>query len=352
MRLRLFNLGIQSDIGYDRSTQGNLTGSPVNAAYPLNNATVGGFAEWKITSRGKRRRGPTAGVLKLVLAPYQYQRQLNGNYLFFAHTDKTKNQQTLHLPAVNGFSHRAGLRWWEEVSSGRWYRGDRGTYFEAGAQISVLNDILAAVTLNTPGTPVPLTCSASAGQTILNCVKTANFPINASTMAVALPATIHSPGLYWDVHFQKTLITLSDKSGPGISLIIDSKGDSFFRRGASKTLSTQTLYDAPVGLSLAFPIFRNFAVGPTYQAFFYGNQVTAQHLFVNNFGMTGRWYFDRGPAVRLSQQARFKGPATADENEDIANEITTENRPKTAAPFIKAKIYRKFLAGRLELRSL
>src|SRR5258708_22802264 len=91
-RTKRFNLGVKSDVAYDRSVQGNLTGSPVNAAYPLDNATVGGFFEWKITSRGEQAKNSPAGILKLVLAPYQYQRQFNGSYLFFAHTDKTKDE--------------------------------------------------------------------------------------------------------------------------------------------------------------------------------------------------------------------------------------------------------------------
>jgi len=307
-----FNFGIQSDAAYDRSVQGNLTGSPVNAAYPLNNATVGGFVEWKITSRTGHHALLPAGVLKAVLAPYQYQRQFNGSYLFFAHTDKTKNQQTLHLSPVNGFSHRAGLRWLEEVSSGKWFRGDRGSYFEAGPQLTVLSDILAAVTLSTPGS-ASLLCPANSSLTILNCFKAANYPINAATRAVAQTASLHSSGLYWDMHYQKTLQSLADKSGPGISLSIDSKGDYFFRRSASKTLSSQTLYDVPASISLGFPVLRNFSVGPTYSVFLYGNQVAAQSLTVNSFGLTGRWYFDRDAAVDLGHQGRFKGPASADE---------------------------------------
>jgi hypothetical protein len=307
-----FNFGIQSDAAYDRSVQGNLTGAPVNAAYPLNNATVGGFVEWKITSRTGHHAQSPAGVLKAVLAPYQYQRQFNGSYLFFAHTDKTKNEQTLHLSPVNGFSHKAGLRWSEEVSLGKWFRGDRGSYFEAGPQLTVLNDILADVTLTTPGS-APLLCPANSSLTILNCFKAANYPINAATMAVAQTATLHSSGLYWDMHYQKALKSLADKSGPGISLGIDSKGDYFFRRSARKTLSSQTLYDVPASVSLGFPVLRNFSVGPTYSVFLYGNQVAAQSLVVNSFGLTGRWYFDRDAAVDLGRQGRFKGPASADE---------------------------------------
>jgi len=310
-RTKYFNYGIQSDAAYDRAVQGNLTGSPVNAAYPLNNLSIGGFAEIKLPLGKADPRTAPAGTLKVVLAPYQYQRQINGSYVVFAHTDKTLGQQTLHLSPVNGFSHRAGMRW-EEVTSGKWFRGDRGTYYEVGTQLSVLNDSLAAVTLTTPSIPAK-TCSANSTQTILNCFKQANFPINANTTVAALPATLHSPGLYWDVHFQKTLLPLPDKSGPGISLQIDTKGNYFIPRDATKTLSTQTLYDVPVSAVLAFPLFRNFSVGPNYQVFFYGNQVASQHLIVNSFSLTGRWFFDRDAAVRLHKQAVFKGPASADE---------------------------------------
>jgi hypothetical protein len=310
-RTKYFNYGIQSDAAYDRSVQGNLTGSPVNAAYPLNNLSVGGFAEIKVPLGKANPQTAPAGTLKVVLAPYQYQRQINGSYVVFAHTDKTPGQQTLHLSPVNGFSHRAGMRW-EEVTSDKWFRGDRGTYYEVGAQLSVQNDILAAITLTTPGT-LAKTCPANSTQTILNCFKQANFPVTVNTAVAALPATLHSPGLYWDVHFQKTLVPLADKSGPGVSLQIDTKGDYFIPRDGTKTLATQTLYDVPLSVALAFPLFKNFSVGPNYQVLFYGNQVASQHLIVNSFSLTGRWFLDRDAAVRLRKQVVFKGPASADE---------------------------------------
>lgn len=310
-RTKYLNYGIQSDAGYDRSVLGNLTGSPVNAAYPLNNLSVGGFAEIKIPLSKRNPQSAPAGTLKAVLAPFQYQRQINGSYLIFAHTDKTPGQQTLHLTPVNGFSHRVGIRW-EEVTSGKWFRGDRGTYYEVGTQLSVLNDILSAVALTTPNA-IGKTCPANSTQTISNCFKQDNVPVTGNTVVSALPATLHSPGLYWDVHFQKALVALADKSGPGISLQMDSKGDYFIARDKTKTLSTQTLYDVPLSVALAFPVFRNFSIGPTYQVFFYGNQVATQHLIVNNFSITGRWFLDRDASVRFHKQVVFKGPASADE---------------------------------------
>ena len=103
-RAKHFNFGVQSEAAYDRSVQGNLTGSPVNAAYPLNNFIVGGFLEFKITPRSKKGQSSPLGTLKVVLAPYQYQRQINGTYFFIGRTDNNKNQQAFHLSAVNGFS--------------------------------------------------------------------------------------------------------------------------------------------------------------------------------------------------------------------------------------------------------
>ena len=176
----------------------------------------------------------------------------------------------------------------------------------------MLNDNLAALTLSTPGNPAK-TCAANSSLAILNCFKQASYPVTAATVALPQSATLHSPGLYWDAHFQKALFSLPDKSGSGVSLQIDTKGDSFFRRSTNKALSTQTLYDVPVSVALAFPIFRNFSLGPTYQVFFYSNQVAAQHLLVNSFSFTGRWFLDRDAAVRARQQIRYKGPASADE---------------------------------------
>jgi hypothetical protein len=40
-----YSPGIQSNLQYDRSAQGNLSGNPVNGSYPLNSFTVGGFLQ-------------------------------------------------------------------------------------------------------------------------------------------------------------------------------------------------------------------------------------------------------------------------------------------------------------------
>jgi hypothetical protein len=100
---------------------------------------------------------------------------------------------------------------------------------------------------------------------------------------------------------------------PAASLVVETLGDSFFRRAAGRALSTQTLYDVPLSVSLAFPVFRNFSLAPTYSGFFYGSQVTAQHLLVDSFTINARWYFDRDAAVRGFRQLVFSGPASADQ---------------------------------------
>jgi hypothetical protein len=108
------------------------------------------------------------------------------------------------------------------------------------------------------------------------------------------------------------LITLPDHT-PGISLVVETRGDSFVNRGIGKALTTQTLYDVPLSFALTFPIFRNLSFAPTYSAFFYANQIQEQTLTVNSFAVNLRWYFDRDSAVPLARQLLFKGPASADE---------------------------------------
>jgi len=313
-----YALGIQSNLQYDRSVIGNLSGNPVNASYPVNNFSIGGFLQvglrlpaWSRKARSTDGHDLSAGKTMLVFAPYQYQTQLTGNYSFFPYSSPLNGQVTLHAPTVYGFAQKAGFRW--EAGGGRGGLAfNKGTYVEAGGQWFRQNNVLSSVTLSTPGR-APFTCDAASNITLAACFKASQYPINTKTQVTAMGETLTNGGLYWDVHLQKALVKLADKRSPGISLVIESQGDAFFRRGAGKALSTQTLYDAPLSVALTFPIFRNFSLAPTYSAFFYGDQVVAQHLVVNSFVINVRWYFDRDSGVPLGRQLFFSGPASADE---------------------------------------
>ena len=315
-----YAMGIQSDLQYDRSVVGNLSGNPVNAVYPLNNFTIGGFLQVNIPpppllpkTRNKAARDLSAGRAMLVFAPYQYQTQLTGNYSFFPFSSPLQGQLPLHAPSVWGFAQKAGFRW-EAAAPRDLFPFDKGTYVEFGGQWFKQQDVLSAVTLATPGQP-PVTCDATSDVAIAMCFKTAKYPIDPQTQVTSEQETLTNGGLYWDVHLQKALVKLPDKGGPGISLVVDSQGNAYFRRGASNALSTQTLYDAPISVALTFPIFRNLSLAPTYSVFFYGNQVVAQHLVVNKFVVSARWYFDRDSGVSPIRQMLFKGPASADETQ-------------------------------------
>src|SRR6185437_11004897 len=72
--------GIQSDLEYDRAVTGSLTGTPPIVTYALNSFTSGGFAQFRLGHRDLTPRW------FLVLAPYQYQTQITGNFLNFALT--------------------------------------------------------------------------------------------------------------------------------------------------------------------------------------------------------------------------------------------------------------------------
>jgi hypothetical protein len=305
-----FGVGSQDEFAYDRSVQGNLSGNAVNASYPLNSATAGGFLQFGFKIRPKKKLGKPGifdGKTMIVIAPFQYQRQIVGSYLFFPFASPSKAQLTLHSPVVDGFSHRIGWR-----GEGTKYRlWDPGTYAEIGWQVVVQNNLLSSVKLSTPspsGT-VEKTCNASSTLTINNCFKKAGYVVGDQTLAFETPAgPLHSKGLYWDIHWQKGIVPLSDKNG--ITFSFDSSGDWFV---AKPGLPSQTGYDIPLKLTLTFPVLRNFGIGPTYSTFFYSNQVNQKSLFVQNVALSARWYFDRDAAVRLDRQTVFSGPSTADE---------------------------------------
>jgi hypothetical protein len=312
-----YALGIQSNLQYDRSVQGNLSGNPVNGSYPLNNFSIGGFLQWHFRLPYLSRKAQSisshdlsAMRTMLVFAPYQFRTQLTGNYSFFPYSSPLNGQLTLHAPAVYGFAQKAGFRW--EVAAGQpLFPFDKGTYVEIGGQWLNQSNVLSSVTLTTPGF-APFTCNADSDVTLANCFKTKKYSVNSQTQANSAQETLSNGGLYWDAHLQKNLMKLADKSS-GISLVIESQGDAFFRRGAGNALSTQTLYDVPVSVALMFPVFRNFSLAPTYSAFFYSNQVVGQNLVVNSFIITARWYYDRDSGVPIKRQLFFKGPASADE---------------------------------------
>lgn len=297
-------LGMQSDLEYDRSVQGNLAGTPVNGVYQPNSFTAGGFLQLPLG------RPPIFHTVSLMIEPYQYQRQIVGTYLYFPFTTSPTSQLTVAPPAANGFSNRAGLRW-DVRSTGKSYLGDVGSYFEVGTQLGWQNNVISQLNLATAGSP-PLSCAASSNTSIGNCVKMATYPIDATTTAALNLETLHQHGLYWDIHYQRAL-KKDEKGVPLVSLVIDSQGDYFQPRSPGKTLSTQTYYDDLLKISFAFPVFRNFSFAPTYSPFFYSNQVTQNSLVVNTFSLTARWYFDREAGVRLKRQLLFVGPASADQ---------------------------------------
>src|SRR6185312_16242769 len=163
-----FAIGTQSDFNYDRSVQGNLSDNPVNASYPLNSFTAGAFLQFGLESK-KRSAGKSPGILAgrklIVVAPFQFQRQIVGSFLFFPFTPPSRAELTLRSPYVHGFSHRLGYR----GEATQWKLWDPGTYAEIGWQVAIQNNLLASATISTPGFPSPLPCPANSAVTINKC---------------------------------------------------------------------------------------------------------------------------------------------------------------------------------------
>lgn len=334
------SIGSQGEFAFDRSVQGNLTNSPVNASYPLNSSIAGAFLQigFKVPQGSKskdaqEKNHPTTantvgqktnqathggliryiqrlfdGKTMFVIAPFQYQRQVVGSYLFFPFASPLTGELTLHTPRVDGFSHRFGYRG-EATRHPLW---DPGSYLEFGLQAAGQNHLLSSVTFLKPGA-MPLPCTTSSAVTINTCVKNAHFVVGPNTTAVEALGGLRSGGAYWDIHWQKGVSQLADKSGPRATLMFDSSGDWFVARPLAKSFSTQTRYDIPLKLTFAFPVFRNLSIGPSYSPFFYSSQVNHNSLLVETFALNARWYFVRDAAVRPDKQTVFKGPASADE---------------------------------------
>jgi hypothetical protein len=311
-----FALGVQSDAEYDRATQGNLTNKPVNASYAVNNLSAGGFIQKRIpfwtdakTTGGNWASRELPRSL-LVLYPYQYQRQLIGNPVFLNFTAGNR-ELTVHPPAVTGHAYKAGGR--RELTNGRIWSFDRGSYGELGFEYVAQDDVLRSLTLTTGAGRAATTknCPVAQKQALSQCFN--GFTIDATTKPV-LPydvVKLTTTGMYWDIHLQRSLPKAGDTANAKESITIDTKGDFFGERVSS--LATQTRYAFPVTGAINFPVWRNFSLSPTYSAFLYESQVTQQNILVNTFSITAKWYYVRDSNVPLRRMLLFKGPASQDQ---------------------------------------
>ena len=327
--------GVQTDSEYDRKYLGNLTGSPEAVSYAANSFTAGGLVQValhcclaRLASKGANRSTRNLPRAFLVLAPYQYQRQMTGTFLSFAFipaapAGSPQQQLTLHLPTAMGFSQRAGLRY-EFVGITKQQLSktagasliasldpDPGSYFEVGPEYSVQNNILAGIAM--PQLAAAPVCNVIATQSIQTCVKNAykaaGGTLNASSRLIPLTESLHTGGLYWDAHVVKSL----DKD-KRYSVSFDTKGDTFLLPGA--TLTTQTRYALNTKLALNFKVFGNLALSPTYSDFFFENQgISSQRtsLVATTFSIAAKWYFARDSAVPFHKQIWFQGPASGDQ---------------------------------------
>ena len=304
---KTLTFGLQNDAEYDRKVLGNLIGNPETVTYSLNSYTTGGFVQVPVDT--KFAPHPHAFI---VVAPYQYQRQMTGAYLDFPYLSaagvaNSQQQLSVHAPYAWGFSQRVGFRYVVE-SKTKW-GPDSGSYGEVGPEYGDQNNVLSGLKL--PQISSAAECSFVATQSIQTCVKNAykaaGIALNGSSVLVPVPQTLHAGGIYWTMHLQKQL-TAPKKS----SVTFDSQGDSFVWPGA--TLTTQERYGITTNLAFNFPIFGNITLSPTYSSFFFENQGAPPQrtsLTAPTYTVVLKWYFVRDSAVPFRKQSLFNGPATA-----------------------------------------
>ncbi len=304
---KYFTFGLQNDTEYDRKVLGNLTGNPETVTYSLNGESAGGFLQ--IPTDHRLAPHPHAFV---VIAPFQYQRQMTGAYLNFAYLSTagvTNSQQQLsvHAPYAWGFTQRVGFRYQTDAKT-KW-GPDVGSYGEVGPEYANQNNILSALLM--PQISSTAVCNFVATQSIQTCVKnaykTAGIALNGSSALVPVPETLHAGGAYWTMHLQKLLPT-PNKS----SVSFDTQGDSFLWPGA--TLTTQERYGITTSLAFNVSIFGNITLSPTYTSFYFENQGAPSQrtsVIAPAFTVVLKWYFVRDSAVPFRRQSLFSGPATA-----------------------------------------
>jgi hypothetical protein len=282
--------GVQADLEYDRAVTGNITGSPETVTYALNSFTTGGFLQVRLNRDTPTRR------LFLVIAPYQYQQQLVGNYLYFKFA-APPGQITVSTPKWNGFVQRFGTRY-------EFGGSFAGSYLETGPEYSEIHNILSGLVLP-GGEECPVT-----GGSFTSCFSRNNLVITSSTVLKPLTETVRSGGWYWDVHVQRAL----DK-GKHFSFTVETKGDDYAWPGI--TLPTQSRYAFTTTGALNFAVIGNLTFSPTFTTFFYSNQGApanpSHSLVTDTFSVTAKWYFARDAAVPFWQQMWFRGPASSDQ---------------------------------------
>ena len=312
-----FSLGLQSTFAYDRAVIGNLSPAtkPINGSYALNNFAVGAFIQFRL---GTKKNGNPVSVRSLprtlvVLAPRQYQTQINHQYLFFsfANSSPLPGELTVKQPRASGYSDKAGLRR-EFGQEGPKPLFGAGNYIEFGGEFVTQKNVLAAVTLANGA--ISKTCQVSSSITLQTCFSQApTFTITSNT-TIPKPPTVNdlnTPGLYWAIHLQNHLGTKGMWNK--MSLSTDVQGDFYFGRPTSAELPTQTEYAIPVSVALMFPSIGNLSFGPTYSGFFYKSQLSTQSLQVNSYSITAKWYFSRDNSVPIKRQIRLPGPTSADQ---------------------------------------
>jgi hypothetical protein len=314
---RSFALGLQSSFAYDRAVIGNLSPAtkPINSSYSLNNLSVGAFLQFRLG--GKKKDNPVSvrslPRTLLVLAPRQYQTQINHQYLFFtdANSSPLPGELTVTLPRSTGWSDKVGIRR-EFGQQGPRPLFGAGNYIEFGGEFVTQNNVLAAVTL-ADGANVK-TCQVSSSITLQTCFSQAPLLVITSNTTIPKPPAVNdlnSPGIYWTMHLQNHLGTKG--AWKAMSLTSDAQGDYYFGRPAGAELPTQTEYAIPVSVSLTFPALGNLSFGPTYSGFFYKSQLSSQSLQVNSYSISARWFFSRDNGVPIKRQIRLSGPSSSDQ---------------------------------------
>jgi hypothetical protein len=240
--------------------------------------------------------------LSLVIAPYQYQQQITGNYLNFkftippGQTTAPAGQLTVPTPKWDGFVQRLGMRY----EFGGLFTG---SYVETGPEFSEIHNVLSALTFPAGE------CKVSDGP-FTTCFSSNNLVITPTTLLTPVTQGVRSGGWYWDVHIERAL----DKDKHS-SLTLETKGDDYAWPGT--TLSTQTQHAFTTTMAINFTVIGNLAFSPTYTTFFYRNQAAPNNpshsLITNGFSVTAKWYFWRDAAVPFWQQMWFRGPASLDQ---------------------------------------
>lgn len=307
-----FALGTDVNGALNTTRTGGTAAHSKQVTWGANTLSAGGLIQYDLFPRWTKLQ--KAGLLTLsrfaVVGSVEYTRNIQAA-MFYAKVedaaDATKTDPVqVAIEPSHGWNIKAGLRL--EAGHEAWWQLSPETYMEFGYQASTTGHLFSTIYVDDPGKQNPPACAADVSKTLATCLKT----VVGTAKSILTPDYtdgLRTQGLYWDIHWKKTITNL-------LSITADSLGSAALAPGA-KTLSTETYYAIPLTVAFNLTVHSNFTLSPSYNAFYYETQSVdgspRYSTYVRGFTVLMKYYFSKDTRVPFRRQFAYDGPKSADE---------------------------------------